>query len=217
MCMLLDVQASAEEEANMLLVSRWDDSDANDGAVAAMVDALLATVAPAAADRRADLRPLVGEAGRALSTAGHGGKQCQGTGQETVPVHDAEEIAPADDDDDDVLMDGDEPDSGERLDGHDAGSPAADSAVDHVHITDGVEGCRLRGLDAEGLHSDRQQVASCMTAPHGIENGDLSHHRTELCTGASASKKARWSKAAERVRSRKKAKLTDAEQAVAVS
>ena len=211
--MLLDCQAFVGEEANMLLVSRWEDDDVEDGAVAAMVDELLATVAPAAADRSADLRPLVGAVGRALSAAGHGGRHWQGKGQENVPIYNAEEIALPDDDDEDGLIVGDEPDSSERRPGHDDGRPGAGSAVDHVHITNGVAECHLHASEAEGLHCDPRQMASCMAEPHSIDNGD---QRIKHFNSTSASKKARWLKAAERNKARKKVKLTDVEQSVAV-
>ena len=196
----------------MLLVSRWDDNDATDGALAAMVEALLATVAPAAADRSADLRPLVAEAARALAAAGHGSAAWQGPQQTSVPVHNAEEITLPDDDDMQGDAEGEAPDNAVDL------SSTAGGAVipDHAHITNGVAECRLHELGAEGPHSDERPSTACISGSLDAE-GDT-HFRTKHDSNPAASKpkKARWLKSAERNKSRKKAKVLDVEQAVAM-
>jgi len=189
----------------MLLVSRWDDNDATDGALAAMVEALLATVAPAAADRSADVRPLVAEAARALAAAGHGSTAWQGAQQSSGLVHNAEEIMLPDDDD----VEEDAMDSS----AHGAiGSTAGGAAMpDHAHITNGVAECRLHELGAEVLDS--------MSDPETSMVDGHSHLRTKHDSddpAASKPKKARWLKAAERNKSRKKAKVLDVEQAMAM-
>ncbi len=200
----------------MLLVSRWDDNDATDSALAAMVEALLATVAPVAADRCADVRPLVAEAARALAAAGHGSTAWQGVQQSSVPAHNAEEIALPDDDDIEEDVDGDAVDSSD----HGAvniGSRAGGAAMpDHVHITNGVAECRLHELGADGLHSVQRPSTVCMAGSDTTEGDFESRTKHGSDPAAMKPKKARWLKAAERNKSRKKAKVVDVEQAVAM-
>ena len=201
----------------MLLVSRWDDNDATDGALAALVEALLSTVAPPAADRSADVRPLVAEAARALAAAGHGSTAWQGVQQSSVPVHNAEEILLPDDDDVEGDVDGDAMDSSERRT-VDVGSTAGGAAMpDHAHITNGVAGCRLHELGADELHSDQRPSTACMADLDSTESDTQSRTKHDSDDPAATKpKKARWLKAAERNKSRKKAKVIDVEHAVAM-
>ena len=203
----------------MLLVSRWDDEDADDGALPAMVDALLAFVSPAAADRSLDVRPHVAEAAKALSAAGHGDTRWHGTPQPSAPVEpNTEEIMLPDDDDVDEDDNVDAQCSIESPAGLAEAASDGIRTADHAHITNGVAECCLHEAGAEGLQPGDQRPASCIAGTHAFPDGDASHQRTEPHAGPSVlkSKKARWLKAAERNRSRKKAKLTDGEQATAV-
>ena len=195
----------------MLLVSRWDDNDATDGALPAMVEALLTTVAPAAADRSADVRPLVAEAAQALAAAGQGSTAEQEPSILSVHAHNAEEIVLPEDEDE---TGGDD---SERCAVGVESTVGSAAKPDHVHITNGVAECRLHEPGAEGPHRNQQPSTVCMVGSDTSE-GDT-ELRTKHDSGPTSKtpKKARWLTAAERNKSRKKAKVVDVEQAVAMS
>ena len=194
----------------MLLVARWDDDDAGDCVVVAMVDALLATVAPAAHDRSADVRPLIAEAAQMLSRAGHGGTPWQGkrAAQVMASVHSAEEIGLPDEVDIEIDTEGHAADVGRSpasgLEG------AGDRIDQHAHITNGVAECHLHPSQREQLLDNGQQSAAAGVAPHVASDTD-SQQRTGLNAAQPelrVSKKARWTTAGERNRSRRRRSKT---------
>ena len=207
-CACLGGQAFVGEEANMLLVARWDDDDAGDGVVAAMVDALLATVAPAANDRFIDVRPLIAEAEQLLMRAGYGGTPWQGNGkaQTMASVHNAEEIVLPDEDD--IAIESDEANAHESRAAQIQGM--GDRTAEHAHITNGVAECHLQPSGAEHNYHNWEQPPAVDTDCQQRTGDSVAPPELRL------SRKHRWRRSGERNRSRKKARSAEVEQLTTV-
>ncbi len=175
------------EEANMLLV-----------------DALLTTVAPAAHDRSADLRPQIAEAAQMLSRAGHGGTPWQGKREAQVmaSVHNAEEIALPDEVDSEMDTEGVAADVGRCS----ATEGAGDRTEQHAHITNGVAECHLQPSQREQVLDSGRQSAAAAVAPRAAGDTDC-QQRTEpdaVEPELRVAKTARWMTASERKRTRRR-------------